>query len=209
MQVPTTSSRTGGRNRAHWVIEAVFTPGICVFGYGFATTVGLLPSGWGILAVFQFGLLLVGALLVTLVTIATLQVHQRDRQEPLTEKQAIRTSLIAAVIALIVVIVSWTIRVGSFIVPQFSGWILLGLVVLGLQFPLGTVRPKRKRRQLFLSETAFVFVFLFGFLTVDRGEIDFSSYLVVSGGATVLLLIFGSPLYFLGSILGSLPRPSE
>lgn len=196
----------GSQRRTNWLIAIVFTIGICVFGFGFAPIIGLLPSGWGIFGVFQFVLLVIGALLVSLMTVVTLQFWYQDRPQVLTTKRATQASFLAAVIAFVVVIASWGIKVGDFTVPQFPEWILLGLVVLSLQFALGTVTPKRRRRLLLLVETVGVFLFLFGFLTVDRGEINFESYLVVSGGASVLLLLFGGPIYVLGTHLSRLDQ---
>ena len=189
------------QNRPYRLIAVGLLVGLSTFAYGFTSTIGLLPIGWGILGVFQFLMLLVGSLVVSLLTLVTLRFRRQGQPQRLTGRQAVQLGFIASAIAFAVIVASWAIRVGYFMIPQFPEWILLGLLVLSLQFALGTVMPKRRRCLLLLTELGAVFVAIFGFLAVDRGEINVASYLVASGGATVLLLLFGGPLYLLGNRL--------
>ena len=198
---PSASPPHADQNRPYHLIAVVLLVGLSAFAYGFASTIGLLPIGWGIHGVFQFLMLLVGSLVVSLLTLITIQFRRQDQPQRLTGKQAVQLGLIASAVAFVVIITPWSIRVGYFMIPQFPEWILLGLLVLSLQFALGTVTPKRMRRLLLLTELGVVFVAIFGFLAVDRGEINVASYVVASGGATVLLLLFGGPLYLLGNRL--------
>ena len=89
-------------------------------------------------------------------------------------------------------IVSHSLRVGDLSLPQFLDWTAFGLIVLSLQFALGTVQPKRRRQLLLTAELIIVFAFIFGFLAIDRGEINLASYLLVSGGASVLFVLVGT-----------------
>ncbi|WP_435063887.1 hypothetical protein [Halobaculum sp. EA56] len=201
----TGSPPDGATSRAGVLIAAVFLLGIGVFGYGLATTVGVLPSGFGILGVLQFVLLLVGSLLVALTATAAVRLRRREHPRTVTTPQAVRSGLVAAATAFCVVVAAWWVREGRVLVPQFPEWILLGSVGLGLQFALGTVTPGRTRRRLLAGELVAVSLLLFTFLAVDRGRIQPVSYLTVSGGAAVLLFLFGYPLYLLGSELHGAP----
>ncbi|KAB1197439.1 MULTISPECIES: DUF4175 domain-containing protein [Haloferax] len=190
------------------LLGVMFTLALSFFGYGFATTIGLLPSAWGIAGILQFSLLLIGALVGSLVALVTGELWRRDHPRPLTRKRAILTSLSAAVIAFVAVLISWELRTGDFTRLQFQEWFLFGAVVVSFQFVLGTVQPSRKRRLLLVGELVVVFVsvFLFGFVSTGRGEINLVSYSFVSGGASLLLLLFGGPLYLLGNRLSSVPQ---
>lgn len=191
----------GDRERTRKLVTAVFAIGISLFGYGFAVSVGLLPAGWGIFGVFQYVLLTVGALLGSLMALVLAWSWRRVPSRPLTWRRATLTSLVATVLALLAVVASHWLRVGDFSLPQFLNWTALGLLVLSLQFPLGTIQQKRRRRLVLIGESSLVFAVVFGVLTVDRGAVNLVSYLFVSGGATASFLLFGSPLYLLGSRL--------
>ena len=190
----------------YFILAVMFTVGFFFFGYGFATTIGFLPSAWGIVGVFEFVLFLIGTLSVSLVTLVTIQFWRQDQPQQITRRRAVLTSLSAATITFVVVLITWELRTGDFTRLQFQEWILFGSVVLSLQFVLGIVRPRRKRRLLLIGEMIVVLVFLFGFFSIDRGEINLVSYSIVSGGASMLLLLFGGPLYILGIRLGRVPQ---
>lgn len=198
------SQRPEHLGRTYKYLVAVFALSSLVFGYGFAVTVRLLPTGWGIFGVLQYIFLVIGALLLSLVTLIAGWLWQQEQPQALARRQALLMSIIASAIALGVTILSHQLRVGEFAVPQFLGWTLLGFLVLSTQFAVGTVRPRHQRRLLLLAECVVVFAVVFGFLTLDRGEIQLASYLFVAGGASLLLLMFGGPLYLLGNHLSKL-----
>lgn len=208
MQNSGTSSSTpqGDELMTYFILAMMFTIGFFFSGYGFATTIGLLPSAWGIVGVFEFVLFLIGTLSVSLVTLVTIQFWRQDQPQQITKRRAVLTSLSAATITFVAILASWQLRTGDFTKLQFQEWILFGSVVLSLQFVLGTVKPKRKRRLLLLGEVVVVFVILFSFFSINRGEINLVSYSFVSGGASLLLLLFGGPLYLLGNRLGRVPQ---
>ena len=63
------SPRRGDRRRTRTFVATVFVVGIGLLGYGFAVTAGLLPAAWGIFDVFQYILLIIGALLISLMVL--------------------------------------------------------------------------------------------------------------------------------------------
>ncbi|MCO8265849.1 hypothetical protein ACOZ4B_09770 [Haloferax prahovense] len=190
----------------YFILTMMFTVGFFFFGYGLATTIGLLPSAWGIVGVFGFVLFLIGTLSVSLVTLVTVQFWRQDQPHQITRRRAVLTSLSAATITFGAILASWQLRTGDFTKLQFQEWILFGSVVLSLQFVLGTVKPRRKRRLLLLGELAVVFGFVFLFEFFSTGETNLVSNSFVSGGASMVLLLFGGPLYLLGSRLSRVPQ---
>lgn len=187
-------------------MAVVFTVGGILFGYGVGVTLRLLPSGWGIVAVFQGILMVLGALFLSVVALLTLWFWRQEHPHPLTKRQIVTISLLAPLLSAGATVVTYWLKVGELSLPQFLGWTMLGLAVVSLQFVLGTVTPGRRRRLLLLAEPIVIFVVLFGFLTIDRQQVDLVSYTVVSGGAGILLLVFGGPLYLLGNQVSGVSR---
>lgn len=208
MQKSTDSPSQGLENlgRTYKFLVAVFAFSALVFGYGFAVTVRLLPTGWGIVGVLQYIFLVIGALLLSLVTLIAGWLWRQEQPQALMRRQALLMSIIASAVALGVTILSYQFRVGEFALPQFLGWTLLGFLVLSTQFAVGTVKLRQQRRLILLAECVVVFAVVFGFLALDRGGIQLGSYLFVAGGASILLLIFGGPLYLLGNHLSKLSQ---
>lgn len=200
------SQRPKNLGRTYKFLVAVFALSALVFGYGFAVTVRLLPTGWGIIGILQYIFLVIGALLLSLVALIAGWLWRQEQPQALTRSQALLMSIIASALALGVTILSHQLRVGEFAFPQFLGWTLLGVLVLSTQFAVGTVDPRQQRRLILLLECVVVFAVVFGFLTLDRGEIQLASYLFVAGGASTLLFMFGGPLYLLGNHLSELSQ---
>lgn len=203
-----TSDQPSAAKTADWVrtrryISVVFVVGALLFGYGLAVTLNLLPVGWGTVAVFQFILLTVGALLVSLMTLVVL-LRRQTNSGSITRRQLLFASLTAPLLTLAMTVALRWVRRGELPLPGFLDWTLLGLVILSLQIMIGTVRPVRRRQLVFFAEAVVVFVVLFGVLVFDRQELNLASYLLVSGGAVLLLILFGGPLYLLGNRLNSL-----
>lgn len=200
---PSSPRRDWARTRRY--IGVLFAVGLLLFGYGFAAFVlGILPIGWGVFAVMQYVVMAIGALLVSLTALITVWLWRQERPQLLTRRQLLPLVLVAPIIAFGALVVTEWLRVGELAPPrfQFFDWTFLGLAVLSLQFFVGSVEPARRRRLILIAEAVVVFVCLFGFLTVDRrGVENLASYVFVSGGAAILLFLFGSPLYLLGSRL--------
>jgi uncharacterized membrane protein len=192
--------------RTYKYLVAVFALSALVFGYGFAVTVRLLPTGWGIFGILQYIFLAIGALLLSLVTLIAGWLWRQEQPQTLTRRQALLMSIITSAVALGVTVLSYQLRVGEFALPQFLGWTLLGFLVLSTQFAVGTVTPRQQRRLILLAGGVVVFAVVFRFLTLDRGRIQLGSYLFVAGGASILLFMFGGPLYLLGNHLSKLSQ---
>lgn len=203
---PAPAPRWNDRERTRQLIVGVFAVGVIAFGYGFAVMVRLLPVGWGAVAVFQYILVVIGALLASLMAIVAVLRWHRKPTQPLTSRQLVVSSLLASLFSTGTTIGTWGVRTGESVLPQFLVWTGLGLAVLSLQLPLGTLRPARRRRVVLLAESAVVFVVIFGFLIIDREAVNLASYTFVSGGAVVLLLLFGGPLILLGNRLAGASR---
>lgn len=205
---PSSPPKDWARTRRY--IGIVFAVGLFLFSYGFAAIVlRILPIGWGIFAAMQFVAMAIGALLISLTALLTVWLWRQDRPQPLGHRQVLTIVLIAPIIAFGGLVVTDWLRVGGLAPPrfQFFDWTFLGLAVLSLQFFIGSMEPAHQRRLILVAEAVIVFVFLFGFLTVVRqGVENLASYVFVSGGGAILLLLFGSPLYLFGSRLSELSR---
>jgi hypothetical protein len=210
MQRPTDASPQQQEKPGHVfkILAAVLVFSLGVFGYGVAVAAGLLPEAWGIVGAFQYIVLVIGSLLVTLTAVVSVWFWYHDPPPTLTTRRALFLSLVAAVLALGVAIATYQLRVETFFLPQFLGWTFLGLLVLSVQFPLATVDGRRKRRRLVGVESTVLFCVVFGFLLVTRGDPNLVSYVFVSGSAVVLLLTFGVPLYLLGSQMRNTGSPN-
>lgn len=192
--------------RTYTLLIAVFVLSITVFGYGFGVIVRLLPAGWGISGIVQYIALIIGALLSSLVALIAAWLWRQEQPQTLTSGRAIRMGTIASAMALGVTILSYRLRVGEVEFPRSLGWTLIGCLGMSTQFAVGTIEPRRRRWLTLLVECGIIFAAVFAFITLNRGSIPPSSYSFLAGGASVLLLVSGGPLYLLGSHLSELPR---
>lgn len=213
MQVPTLAPSPFGihRSRVQKIVGLVFVVGVALFGYGLAATaLGLVPAGWGVVAVFQYVVMAVGALLASLMGLVTVWFSRQERPRPLPRSRMLVTGLLAPPVSTGALVVAHWWRVGEISVRlQFLDWLLLGGAVLGLQLFVGSLEPARRRRRVLLAEVVLVPALVFSFLAVDRGALDLASlasYLFVSVGAAGLFLLVGGALYLLGNLL--VCRPS-
>lgn len=195
------SPHHGDEKRTSDFILVLLAIGIFLYGYGFTVAVGFLPVGWGVTAVFQNIILALGALLVSLMGSIMVWRWRQGKRKPFNRKQLLTTIVVAPLVSILGALIPYWLRAGTFSLPQFMDLTLIGLGVVSVQLLIGTVDPVRRRRAILLAEAIIVFVVVFGFLTVDRQGVNLTSYLFVSGGATVLLIIFGGPLYLLGNRL--------
>lgn len=180
------------------LVTVLFAVGLVLFGYGTAATVGLLPVGWGVVAVGQYELMAFGGLLVG-VNGVVIGWRRRRPEAPFSREVLLVVVPVSLVASVLLTLVPYWYRVGALAIPPFLGWTVLGLAVVGLQLLVGTVEPAGRRRALLVLEAIVVATLAFGFLAVDRRGIEnLASYLLVSGGAAAVLLLFGGPLVALG-----------
>lgn len=216
MQVPTLAPSPFGIHRAQTrkIIALVSAVGTALFGYGVAVTVlGQLPAGWGVVAVLQFVVMTIGALLVSMMALVTVWFSRQAEPRPLSRRAVLVTGLVAPLVSTGVMVVAywWRVGDGAFGV-RLVQWLLLGQVVLGLQLFVGSLEPARRRRRILAAETLVVFGLVLSLLLVDRWAMapqSLEAYLVPSGGAAGLFLLFGGPLYLLGNLLVCRPRYHE
>jgi hypothetical protein len=64
-------------------LVVVFGLSVLAFGYGVAVFAGLLPTGWGPLAVFQYALLVLGTLLSSLLALIAGRQWRWKQPQPL------------------------------------------------------------------------------------------------------------------------------
>lgn len=188
-------------DRTHELLIATVALGLLLYAYGLAVALGLLPAGWGPVLVTQYALMVVGGLLVWLIALVVLWSRFLSGSGLLTERDRLAIWLLAPVATIATTMGSTWLSSGLVSLPH-AGWTVLGLVVLSFQFYLGTLTPKRLRRRILTIEPLVVFVLIFLFLAIDRSTINLSSFLFVSGGATLLLVLGGGPLYLLGTRVG-------
>jgi len=188
-------------DRIHELLAATFALGLALYGYGFAVALGILPAGWGPVVVTQYVLMVVGGLLGWLIALVFLWSRLSSGSGLLTERDRLAICLLAPLGAIVTTMASNWLSAGVFTLPQ-SGWTVVGLIVLSLQFYLGTLTPARMRRRIVVLEPVAVFVLIFGFLVIDRSTVNPASFLVVSGGASLLFILVGGPLYLLGVRVG-------
>jgi hypothetical protein len=184
----------------------VFALSVLAFGYGVAVFLGFLPAGWGPLAVVQYALLVLGALLSSLLALITGRQWRRGQPRPLGTRQALLLSLIASTISLGAVILVERLRRGDFALPHLFGWTMFGLLVLSLQFAAGAVGSEQQSRRILLAECIPVFGGTFTYLTITPVEPHLIGNLIVAGVACLLLVLFGGPLYLLGNHLSQAPQ---
>lgn len=213
MQVPTLAPSPFGihREQTRKVVVLVSAVGTALFGYGVAVTVlGLLPAGWGPVAVFQYVVMTVGALLVSLMALVTVWFSRQDEPRPLTRRAMLVTGLVAPLVSTGVMLVAHWWRVEATDVwIQLVQWLLLGQVVLGLQLFVGSLEPVGRRRRVLAAEAVVVFALVAAYRLASGGGMDpgsLESALAVGGGAAGAFLLFGGPLYLLGNLLVCRPR---
>lgn len=216
MQVPTLAPSPFGIHRAQTrkIIALVSAVGTALFGYGVAVTVlGHLPAGWGIVAVLQFVVMTVGALLVSLMAVVTVWFSRQAEPRPLSRRAVLVTGLVAPLVSTGMMVVAHWWRVGDGTIGvRLVEWLLLGQVVLGLQLFVGSLEPARRRRRILAAETLAVFGLVLSSLLAGWWAVDLQSleaYLVPSAGAAGVFLLFGVPLYLLGNLLVCRPRYND
>jgi hypothetical protein len=184
----------------------VFALALLAFGYGLAVFLGILPAGWGPLAAVQYALLVLGALLSSLIALIAGRRWRQGEQRPLGGRQALSMSLVATAISLGAVLLVERLRRGEFALPHLFGWTAFGLLVLSLQFAAGAVGSEEQSRRTLLAECTLLFAGTFAYLTVTPVEPHLIGNLVVASVACLLLVLFGGPLYLLGTHLSQAPQ---
>lgn len=213
MQRPTDppSSRLGTPGRVNALLVAVFVGSTLAAGYGFGVLAGVLPPR-SLVAILEYVVLVVGGLVSGLTALVLWWRWRQEQPRKLTWGQVVLTSVLAPVVPLGAVLVMERLRTGAFAVPRLFGWMCFGVLVVSAQFALGAGTGRQhglrgaQSWRLLLGECVGVFAVVVTLLTLTAASPDFEANLSFAGGACLLLLLFGGPLYLLGRHLSYAPE---
>lgn len=180
------------------ILGIVVSSGILLFGYGVLAVIHLLP--WPPLL---FGGLVVvsvcaiGALDLSLGLVVVIWLRFRDNHRPFSTFWATSLAGIAVILALGLTGAVTELSPGE---SEWQFWLIGGLLILAIQFVIGArVSRWGSLSWVFLGELLLVFSFSMTILITTRADMQTVYFLALSAASSVLLCLFGWPLYMLGS----------
>lgn len=215
--------RFGPHERTAKRLVGVWCVSTLAFAYGFGTLAGILPREFWLL-LYHFFLSTVGALVSTLSGLVLYWLWRHGASRPLSPRRAVTISLVAPVASLAALVLAELVRVGEVgvyrpgAVPLSATllWTTLCLLALSSWFAIGALTPDRPPEHVLPPTLLGFFLLVLSVSSVSAallfaGELSLQllaeavrgGFLVGSGAATVLLLVFGWPLYRLGARLAT------